>query len=96
MARFARALGLKQCARDKQGARILWLTAPWVAFNLIFHNLWGDEFFLYSPHWSWCLGAVLLAGARRLPPWLVVLLAVPLIVGQVATLIAYRNALGLI
>ena len=24
----------------------------WVAFNCLFHNIWGDEFFLFSPHWA--------------------------------------------
>ncbi len=29
------------------------LLLGWIAFNLIFHNVWGGEFFLYSSHWSW-------------------------------------------
>lgn len=31
------------------------LLAIWIAWNLLFHNVWGDEFFLYSPHYGWAL-----------------------------------------
>ncbi len=89
------ALSIRACFRDESGRRILWLTVPWLVFNLIFHNLWGDEFFLYTPHWSWCLGALLLAGAQRLPTWPVTLLAVPIMLGQLVTLVEFHNALRL-
>jgi len=42
-----------------------WLLA-WVAFNVLFHNIWGDEFFLYSPHWVWALVAIVALNARRI------------------------------
>lgn len=29
--------------------------AIWIVWNLLFHNIWGDEFFLYSPHYGWAL-----------------------------------------
>ncbi len=31
------------------------MLAIWIGWNLVFHNLWGDEFFLYSPHYGWAL-----------------------------------------
>ena len=31
------------------------LLAIWIGWNLFFHNIWGDEFFLYSPHYGWAL-----------------------------------------
>ena len=39
----------------------------WIAFNVVFHNFWGDEFFLFSPHWSWALLALLLTGVQYVP-----------------------------
>lgn len=87
-------LSILACTRDDAGRRILWLTAPWIVFNLLFHNLWGDEFFLYSCHWSWCLGALLLAGAQRLPMRYLVIMGIPILVGQVVTLVEFRQALG--
>jgi hypothetical protein len=87
------ALSIRACLGDAFGRRVLWLTVPWLLFNLVFHNLWGDEFFLYSPHWSWCLGALLLTGSQRLPTWLVAVLALPIMFGQIATFIDIRSAL---
>lgn len=58
----------------------------WIAFNTLFHLLWGDEFFLYSVHWAWALFMVVLMGIRsvRLP---LLLLAIPAIcAGQAYTL----------
>ena len=43
-----------------------WLLA-WIAFNVLFHNIWGDEFFLYSPHYVWALIVVVAISARRIP-----------------------------
>ncbi len=49
-----------------QTRSIALLLVGWVLGNLILHNLWGDEFFLYSPHWAWALMALAVLGARRL------------------------------
>jgi len=38
----------------------------WVLWNAIFHNLWGDEYFLYTPHYSWALVAFVLLGWQRI------------------------------
>jgi hypothetical protein len=55
----------------------------WLLFNVLFHNVWGDELFLYSTHWFWALWLIALrgGGGRRL--WLLV----PLIAGQVWSLV---------
>jgi hypothetical protein len=37
-----------------------------IAFNLVFHNLWGDEYLLYSQHWM-TPALLLLAGLFHLP-----------------------------
>lgn len=45
-------LALSLAGRWTPPARLL---AIWIAWNLLFHNIWGDEFFLYSPHYGWAL-----------------------------------------
>lgn len=65
----------------------------WIAFNLLFHNLWGDEFFLFTPHWSWALMLIVLLGSRGLPTWSVALAAALIAPGQLATLDAIRRFL---
>jgi hypothetical protein len=62
------------------------LLFSWIGFNLVFHNFWGDEFFLYSAHWSWALLAVVFLGARSYrSPW-ILLLCLPLVGAQIHTL----------
>jgi hypothetical protein len=39
----------------------------WVGGNAIFHNLWGDEYFLYSPHVALPLLMVAAIGFRAIP-----------------------------
>jgi hypothetical protein len=46
------------------------LLSAWVGFNWAFHSVWGDERFLYTPHWAWVLPVLLiLAARRRVPAW---------------------------
>lgn len=63
-------------------------------FNLLFHNMWGDEFFLFSPHWSWALMLVVLLGSRGLPVWTVAPAALLMLPGQLSTLDAIRRLLS--
>jgi hypothetical protein len=63
----------------------LWLLA-WITFNLVFHNLWGDEFFLYSPHWAWAMFGVVAIAAKRLPWPAMAATATLIIVPQLYTL----------
>jgi len=71
-------------ANAKTRPWLLWLLG-WCAFNLLFHNLWGDEFFLYSPHWSWALAAVVALGAARLRWPVIAAAALPLVIAQLYT-----------
>jgi hypothetical protein len=65
----------------------------WVGFNLLFHNFWGDEFFLYNPHYSWALAAVAVLGLRGVRwPWVLAAAAV-IVGGQWHTLARIRDAL---
>ena len=47
------------------------LLTAWVGFNWLFHSLWGDERFLYTPHCAWVLPVMLALSARRgpVPRW---------------------------
>jgi hypothetical protein len=51
-------------SRDTRGWTA-WLLS-WIVFNVLFHNIWGDEFFLYSPHYAWALVAVVALSARHM------------------------------
>jgi len=62
----------------------------------VFHNVWGDELFLYAPHWSWALMALVILGARRVPLVTIVLLFVPIAFCQVYTLTQVKYALSTI
>jgi len=79
--------------RDQRSRQLVWLPAAWILFSLVFHNLWGDELFLYAPHWSWALMALVLLGARRLSPLTTAAIVVPMAVAQIDTLIQLKNAL---
>jgi hypothetical protein len=57
------------------------LLGGWVVFNWAFHSVWGDERFLYTPHWSWTFPLLALLAARaagQVRAWWVTLLAVVL------------------
>ena len=71
----------------------VWLPLGWVAFSIIFHNCWGDELVLFSPHWSWALMALVILGARKLPLKIVTTAFVPIVVSQIYTLITIHSAL---
>jgi hypothetical protein len=87
--------GVRAC-RDRQTRPYAALLLGWIAFNTILHNVWGDEYFLFSTHWSWALFAlVLLAAPRFRGPPLACLVA-PLVAGQMHTLIALHRVLSTI
>jgi hypothetical protein len=67
---------------------LLFLLGTWLAFNLVFHAVWGDPPLLYSPHWSWALVAVVLLGASRVPLWFVTTACLATAFGQVRVLAA--------
>jgi hypothetical protein len=86
-----------QCAfRCPTTRRLAWLPAGWIVFNLLFHNLWGDELFLYAPHWSWALMALVVLGARDLSRWVIASLVIPIAACQLYTLVQIKSALLMI
>jgi hypothetical protein len=87
-------LGCTRFAFRREDTRpvAVFLTA-WIAFNLVFHNLWGDEFFLYSAHWAWALIVLIALGLRGLRPRLALPLTLAVIAGQIATLLTIGRML---
>jgi hypothetical protein len=79
--------------RDGQLRVYGWVVSLWLAFNMLFHNVWGDEGFLFTPHWSWALMLIVFVGSRTLPLWSLILAAAVVGLGQVDTLVAIRTAL---
>jgi len=71
----------------------LMLLLSWLAFNCVFHNVWGDDLSLYAPHWSWALMALVVMGAPRLPRRFVLVTALLVIVAQVPALLEIKKAL---
>jgi hypothetical protein len=79
--------------RDRRTRNLVVLPIGWILFNVVFHNLWGDELVLYAPHWSWALMALVLLGARHLSRMVTVSIVVPVLACQIYTLILIKRAL---
>lgn len=79
--------------RDDQTRPSVWLLLGWVVFNLVLHNVWGTELFLYAPHWSWALMGLVICGARHLSRVLTASLLIPIMASQIYTLLAIKRAL---
>jgi hypothetical protein len=79
--------------RGRETRSIGVLLLAWVGWNLVFHNLWGDEFFLYSPHWAWALTTLVALGLRRIPVRVALTLGAAVLLAQVASLFIIGNVL---
>jgi hypothetical protein len=78
----------------QEGTRLyVWLPLGWILFSAVFHNIWGDELLLFSPHWSWALMALVILGARDLSLKFVTAVFVPLVASQIYTLFTIKSAL---
>jgi hypothetical protein len=82
-----------QALRDRGTRSLVWLPVGWILFNIVFHNIWGDELFLYAAHWSWALMGLVILGARRLSRTAAASLVIPVMVSQVYTLLRIKSAL---
>jgi hypothetical protein len=82
-------IGLQE---DRTRASVL-LLLSWLFFNAVFHNIWGDEIFLYSPHWSWALMGLIVLGARYLSLRYLAITVIPIVIGQIYSLFMIRSAL---
>jgi hypothetical protein len=82
-----------QAIKDPGTRRFVWLPLGWLLFNMVFHNLWGDELILYAPHWSWALMGLVLLGARHLSRTAVASMVIPIVACQAYTLFQIKSAL---
>ena len=78
---------------DERTRAFMWLPMGWLLFSVIFHNIWGDELFLYAPHWSWALMGLVILGARDLSTRFTAAIFVPVVASQIYTLFAIKSAL---
>jgi hypothetical protein len=58
-------LSLRASGREVGTLRVRNLLLIWIIGNSLFHLPWGDEAFLYSPHWSFCLFTCAVIGNIR-------------------------------
>jgi hypothetical protein len=77
--------------RDSVCGAAALLLVGWIAFNVMFHLVWGDEFFVYSAHWAWALFMLVLLGARRIRLPLLGAAVLLICVGQASALIMVRE-----
>ncbi|WP_375750162.1 hypothetical protein [Vibrio sp. HN007] len=78
-------------------SRLLLLAlSAWLFFNIILHNLWGDEFFLFSPHWTISLLVSFIYFAKKTKLTALLLLITPLLLGQLLFFIKVENLLSLL
>jgi hypothetical protein len=84
---------LAKALRDERTRIYVWLPLGWVLFSAVFHNIWGDELLLFSPHWSWALIALVILGARELSVKFVAAAFVPIVVSQIYTFLRIKSAL---
>lgn len=76
---------LKACKEPKLRANLLALVA-WLGYEVLLHNVWGDELLLYAPNWTWALIGIVILGAPYVSRRFLAVLAVPLLAGQIYTL----------
>jgi hypothetical protein len=84
---------ISKALRDDRTRAYVWLPLGWLGFNIAFHNVWGDELFLYAPHWSWALMALIVLGARGLSTKFLAVTSVVVITCQIGTLFEIKHAL---
>lgn len=72
---------------------MLLMPLGWLVFNTVFHSVWGDEFFLFTPHWSWALIGLVVLGVGGLGTPLLLSLTTVIAAGQVHTLRLILTAL---
>ena len=84
---------LARALREEATRVYVWLPLGWLVFSAVFHNVWGDELLLFSPHWSWALMALVVLGARDLSLKFVAAVFAPIVVSQVRTFLQIKSAL---
>ena len=93
---FVLGLGAIRALRDPRTRFPAILLMVWIVWNGLLHTTWGDEYFLYTPHYAWALMALALLGWRSIPTRWVVLAMVPILGGAIFTLFEFRRLLNAI
>jgi hypothetical protein len=75
-------IAIKQILKVTEYRSVLIVALLWVLFNCLFHNMWGDEFFLYTVHWSFSLMIVLFFAAIKLSSKNLFFLLMPIYTNQ--------------
>jgi len=81
------------CFRFVETRRIAIIAMLWLLFNYVFHSFWGDQFFLFAPHWTGALLVLFVFALPHFGRWAMVATSGPLIVGQILTLMSLRDAI---
>lgn len=68
------------------GKQLTTTALMWLMFNVLFHNIWGDEYMLYIPHFSFLLLLFSLSQIKRMSVTGCALLILPIIAYQLYTL----------
>lgn len=71
-----------QMLRSEQESLLGQLLILWLVFNVIFHNIWGDEYILFSGHYSFVLLFLLVYLLKELSVRRALLLSIPVLMGQ--------------
>jgi hypothetical protein len=87
-------VALTRMLREPRTRALAAVLVSWVLFNAVFHNVWGAEYFLYSPHWAWALMAIAMSGLKDVRARWLALALVPLVAAQAWTLLAIRDAVA--
>lgn len=65
----------------------------WVAWTLVFHTVWGDEYFLYTPHFAGALIVLALWGMRDVRMAYLTPAVIVIAIASLITLAEYRAAI---
>lgn len=70
------------CAAQNWGIPLLVAALAWVIFNFIFHNIWGDEYMLYTPHYSFMILLFFSAFLQKCSTKVMIGVCLPIVVYQ--------------
>jgi len=71
---------------DRRLRAVLFVPVAWIALNILFHAVWGDELFLYTPHWAWALMAIVMEGAFTKNDRIIAVACAAIVPAQIVTL----------
>ncbi len=90
------AWGTRLAWRDESNRTAVLGALGWTAGNAAFHNVWGDEYFLYAPHYALPLLMLATLGFRAIPAKLYYACLTIVIFAALHTLRIYSESLNAI